>query len=310
VRAADCFADNWDGAEPTVDYDALGPVIGAHCKGTDHQDIEGIERVVFVGDSVTVGTLPAPSDSWYRNQVTDALVARFGLEPPEDAWRSTNLFDGTSLIQESGDFACCAKFGARTDDLLLDPHRQLETCIPEDRRSERTLVIMTIGGNDLYSFLEDERDGVDHDALRATFAYATALLRDAAEWVADPVRFPNGAFLVFGNLYDVTDSDGASDIGECGGAQLIGLSAPLQQPITWEVMAEAQREMMSIAVDTQTDLVFLGEGFCGRGYNKDDETGRCYRGPDQPLWLDLICMHPNAAGHDALAQAFLEVIGE
>ena len=39
------------------DYDQFSPVIGTHCAGTDHQDIADVERVVFLGDSVTVGNL-------------------------------------------------------------------------------------------------------------------------------------------------------------------------------------------------------------------------------------------------------------
>jgi hypothetical protein len=41
-----------------IDYEQFDPIIGSHCKGTNHQDIIDIERVVFLGDSVTVGTPP------------------------------------------------------------------------------------------------------------------------------------------------------------------------------------------------------------------------------------------------------------
>jgi hypothetical protein len=75
-------------------------------------------------------------------------------------------------------------------------------------------------------------------------------------------------------------------------------------------MAEAQEEYVSIAVDTQTDMVFLGEQFCGHGYNDDDTSGRCYRADDPELWLDLTCEHPNEQGHAAIAEAMLAVIDE
>lgn len=308
LTAADCFADIWDGRAP-VDYDQFGPVMGSHCMGTNHQDIHDVQRVVFIGDSITVGSPPTAASDWYRNRVADELVTRFGLEAPGWEWENVNLVDGVTYVVESGDFASCAKWGARTDDLLLEPHQQLEECIPEDKRDLRTLVVLTGGGNDIYSLLEDVQAGVDEATLHATFTEAMDLLRDAAEWVADPVRFPNGAWLVFGNLYDFSDEDGALEMADCPGAQLIGLDAPLLDPVFWDVMGEAEEEMVSIAVDTQTDVVFLGEGFCGHGYNNDDPASRCYRGGGD-VWLDVTCMHPSAYGHEGLADMMIATIEE
>lgn len=306
--AADCFSGQW-GSTPPLDYDQFGPVMGSHCMGTNHQDITDVERVVFIGDSITVGSPPTLTDDWYRNILADELVSVYGLDAPAWDWENVNVIDGVVLTMESGDFAACAKWGARTDDLLMDPHRQLETCIPEDRRELRTLVVMTIGGNDIYSLLEDINAGVDETTLRATYTEAVDLVREAAEWVKDPARFPNGAWLVFANTYDFTDPDGAMDMAMCPGAQLIGLDAPLEDPIFQDILAEAQEEYMSIAVDTQSDLVFLGEGFCGHGYN-DDATDRCYRGASYELWLDFTCMHPNDLGHAAIAEMMRATIVE
>lgn len=310
LTAAACFADLWDGGTPTVDYDAYGPVMGSHCKGTDHQTIEGVERVVFIGDSITVGSPPTDASDWYRNVMAEALADRFGLEAPGWDWQNVDLFNGVVYTQDSGDFASCAKWGARTDDLLMEPHQQLEDCIPEDQRDKVTLIVLTIGGNDIYSLLEDVNAGVDEATLRATFTEATDLLREAVDWVVEPGRFPNGVYLVFANTYDFTDSVAAAEVSDCPGAQLIGLDAPLQNPITWSILADAQETYLRTAVETGTDMVFLGEGFCGHGYNADDTTSRCYRGDDNALWLDVTCEHPNDAGHAGIADMFLSVIDE
>ncbi len=309
VTAADCFADLWDGAAP-VDYDQFAPVMGSHCMGTNHQDIVGVERVVFIGDSITVGSPPTAAEDWYRNQLADELATRFGLEAPAWEWENVDLFDGVVYTQDSGDFSSCARWGARTDDLLLEPHMQLETCIPEAEREKVTLIVLTIGGNDIYSLLEDVNAGVDEATLRATFTEATQLLRDAVDWIVEPGKFPNGVYLVFANTYDFTDADGAAEVSECPGAQLIGLDAPLQDPITWSILAEAQESYLQMAVETGTDMVFLGEQFCGHGYNAADTTSRCNRGSDNALWLDLTCEHPNDAGHTAIAEMFLSVVDE
>jgi lysophospholipase L1-like esterase len=307
--AADCFAGQW-GANPPVDYDQYAPVIGSHCMGTNHQDIADIERVVFVGDSITVGTLPTTTPNWYRNQLADVFSRRWGLRAPSLSWRNADPFNGTTLVMESGDFASCAKYGARTDDLLMDPHRQLETCMPEDKRHLRTLVVMTIGGNDIYSLLEDVRLGVDDATLHATYDRATQLLRESIAWIKEPGRFPNGVSVIFGNTYDFTDLDGGRDMSQCEGAQLIGMDGPLLEPITWDILSTAQEQYMSIAVETQTDMMFLGEQFCGHGWDAGNPNSRCYRGPNAATWLDFTCEHPNALGHDKLREMVLAVVDE
>jgi lysophospholipase L1-like esterase len=242
--------------------------------------------------------------------MVDHYVHKWGLQAPSTQWRSVDLINGTTLETFSGDFADCAQYGARTDDLLDGPHYQVETCMPETDRNLVTLVIMTIGGNDIYSLLEDVNDGVDEATLRQTFATAIELLRNAVAWVKTPGRFPNGVFMVIGNIYDFSDDDGAEDMAQCTGAQLIGLSPPLRDPIFQDIIFQANQEILSIVVDNQIDMIFLGENFCGHGFNTDPGS-RCYRGPHAVSWLDAItCEHPNTAGTAALASMFEAVIEE
>ncbi|MEZ4235006.1 MAG: GDSL-type esterase/lipase family protein [Myxococcota bacterium] len=309
LTAADCFAGQWGGAPP-VDYDQYGLTMGSHCVGTNHQDIQDVERVVFVGDSITVGTPPTPTASWWRNQTADAIATRFGLQPPGVRWRNVSLVDGVALETFSGDFAACAKWGARTDDLIQPPHEQFVTCMPEEDRDLRTLVIMSIGGNDIYSLLEDAQAGVDEATLRQTYLDAVAQLEDAVDWLLEPGRFPNGVYLVFTDTYDFTDPDGAEDMALCDGAQLLGLDEPLRDPVVQSILADAQEAYVRMATETGTDLVFLGEGFCGHGFDRDDPSSRCYRGPGADLYFDLTCEHPNQAGHDAITDMVLRTIDE
>lgn len=301
-----CFA----AIDPTPDYGPLGAVMGSHCLGTNHQDIGHVERVVFIGDSITVGSPPTLRDEWYRNLLADELTAQFGLEGPGWEWETVNLIDGVTLVQESGDFASCAKYGARTDDLLLDPHRQLETCLPEEQRDKATLVIMTMGGNDLYNLLDDFLLGVDRKTLESDWMGAMDDMRDAVHWLTDdPLKFPNGVYLVFTNIFDVTDDVAALDIASCTGADLINMDLALTDPNINGWAAWWQEEALGLAVETGTDLVFMGEAFCGRGYNAADTSGRCYRGGG-PNWYDLTCMHPSVDGHAGLSELFLATITE
>ena len=61
--------------------------------------------------------------------------------------------------------------------------------------------------------------------------------------------------------------------------------------------------------DTGSDMLFLLESFCGHGYNRADPSARCHN-PTGELWFDLTCIHPNPAGHTAIAEMFEAVVSE
>lgn len=310
LTAAACFDGLFSG-ELTAgpDYDQFGPIIGSHCMGTDHQRIERVERVVFVGDSVTVGTPPHDPAVYYRNVLAARLAARFGLTAPDFLWQQVNLIDGVGLVQESGDFAHCAKYGARTDDLLRD-RTLLSDCVPEDKRHLRTLFVMTIGGNDVASITQD---GLEPDAdpaeLWAETEEFVGLLRDAMRWIRAPGRFPNGAWVVYANMFEFTD--GTGDITACPAAGLAGFGAEWDDPtLLADMVVWANEQFLAIALEYGVDMVFMLEHFCGHGFNYDDPMSPCYRGPGTELWFDITCIHPNAAGHRAIADLFEAVVAE
>jgi lysophospholipase L1-like esterase len=303
----ECFADLPGGAAFGLDYAQFGPTLGRHCMGTDHQDIQDVQRVVFLGDSITVGSPPADPDDFYRSLLADSLARRFDLAAPDDLWKLFDVVNGTSLIQESGGFASCAKWGARADDLLRD-NDQLVDCLPEDRRGERTLVVMTVGGNDLFNLTEDFLAGRPVEDLWADTQEFVQLLEDAVVWIKEPGRFPNGVDVVFANFYEFTDGTGRTV--ECPAAGLAGYGAVVIDPALEEMVLWANEQYMRVAVENGADLIFMLEGFCGHGYSRDDDDGRCYRGPDAELWFDETCFHPNAAGHAAIAEMFDAVVAE
>lgn len=310
--AQSCFSKQWpEDGKPPVDYDQYSPKIGSHCKGTNHQDIAGVERVVFVGDSITVGTPPTAAGDWYRNRLAASLAQRFGLKVPDWSWQNVDVLNGVSLAQESGDFACCAKWGARTDDISQPPHEQLQTCIPEAQRDKVTLIVATVGGNDIFAWAQDLAKGVSIEEIQASAKQAVADLEASIHWVVDePAKFPNGVFVVFANTYEFTDVDSGKDLATCPGAGLISMDTALIDPALDAVVAWMMAEYMRIAVETGTDLAFMGEHFCGHGYMYNVPGGRCYRGEGAELWLDFTCMHPSGAGHAAIADLFLSVIDE
>lgn len=310
-QSLDCLLEGFANpdAVPPIDYLQFNPVIGSHCKGTNHQDIIDIERVVFLGDSVTVGTPPALGNDYYRGKLADALVERFGLTPPNPLWKQANPIDGVALVKESGDFVSCAKWGARTDD-FLPPGNQVDDCFPPDMFDKRTLVITTMGGNDLAAFAKDGANGTPLEEVKAKADKAVDLLRQTVHWfVDDPDKFPNGVFVVFANVYEFTD--GTADLMSCPAAGLGGFEKPWANPDELiEVMLEFNEAFMSVAVETGTDMVFMAEAFCGHGFRANDPSAPCYRGPGSSNWFDLTCIHPTAQGHTQIANLFTAVIDE
>jgi lysophospholipase L1-like esterase len=237
--------------------------------------------------------------------MADRLVERFDLEAPSDIWKGTVPYITSTALRTSGDFSTCAKWGARTDDLLAD-NSQILDCFPEDERHKKTLVVMTIGGNDVASFT---KSGVHapYEDTQVKVAEYVQLLDEAVAWFYEPGRFPNGVKVVFANMFEFTDASG--DVNSCPAAGAAGFDETWDHP-EWleEFVIWANEEYMRIAVEHGADMIFLLEKFCGHGFKHDDPTSRCYRGPDAERWFDLTCIHPNPTGHEQIADMFMAVI--
>ena len=276
---AGCFEEI--GGDLGPDYDQFEPRVGTHCMGTDHQDIEGIERLVFLGDSVTVGTPPWLMTDYYWARLYEALKGRFG-----DDLEVQN----------------CAKWGARTDD-LLEGKAMIQECFPEGGDDRKTLVVMTIGGNDLAAWAQDLL-GLDEAMVEAE--RAAIYLDDALAWFREPGRFPNGVSVIVANPYEYTDATG--DVESCPAAAFAGMEG------NWIEGAPAvihlHERYMEMSVRHGTDIVFLLEAFCGHGFHHDNPESQCYRGPDAEVWFDFTCIHPNPTGHAVIADMFEAVVAE
>ncbi|MEJ7730312.1 MAG: SGNH/GDSL hydrolase family protein [Polyangiaceae bacterium] len=258
-------------------YSDYGPTYASHCLGTDHQDIAGVEKVVFLGDSITFGTPPTPQAEQYRQALGAVLETKFpGVE-----------------------IANCSENGARVDDLLGN---QIPSCFP-GVEEKKTLIIMTMGGNDLASWAEDELSADDGIAAAEVVA---ADFDAAIKALKDPATFPNGSYVIFANVYEFTD--GTGHISSCPAAGFSGLPAEYQNGAL--IIARLDELYMKTAVETQSDMIFLFEHFCGHGYQNDNPDAPCYIGPDAERWFDLTCIHPNPAGHAEITSMFEKVVDE
>jgi lysophospholipase L1-like esterase len=275
-----CFPGIGDPSLMMPEYDRFEPTVGAHCAGTAHQQIDGVERVVFVGDSVTKGTPPTDEDDFFRTLVAEGLEERFpGVE-----------------------VADCSAWGAETHD-LHGPDGQLEACF-DDVNPERTLVIGTIGGNDMFEVATRMHEGETLEQLVPRLDQSLGDIEQLFAWLADADRFPAGAQVVLANAYEFTDATG--DLASCPTAEFFGYD--FQVPAMRDAYVHLDEGYLELAVEYRVDVMFLLEHFCGHGFFSDDPTNECYRGPETPRWFDGTCIHPNPDGHAAIAELFLQVV--
>jgi len=303
-----CYEDVFVNGFPGINYDPLEIPIGSHCLGTNFQDIDDVERVVFLGDSVTVGTPPTGVNDYYRNILADALADRFALSFGSDKalWQAPNVFDGTSVVRETGDFASCAEWGARTDDMLAG--NQIEDCYPEDTRDLRTLTIVTMGGNDLARIAQETGGGAKPAVAWDLAESAVDHMRESANWLKDEENFPNGHFVVFANVYEFTD--GTAQVESCQLSGLAGFDPIESLGDALLVIGWIEDQYARIAQETNSDMIFMFEEFQGHGFLHDDPSAPGYRGPGNDNWFDLTCIHPTPTGHGVIADMFLATVAE
>jgi lysophospholipase L1-like esterase len=264
---------------PIPDYTPFRPTINSTCTGTDHQDVKGITKVVFLGDSITVGTPPTLPTQSYASLLTAKLKGVFGANV---------------------EFASCAKFGARSVD-FLGGGKQFAQCFPSGVESKKTLIVLTVGGNDIGQWAKDGLSAAEATAKADT---SVTRLREGILWLKDPAHFPNGSYVAFGNPYEYTDGTGR--VTSCLAAVASGFTRDWPQGAP--VVSHFLEGYMKVAVETRTDVMFLFEQFCGHGYVSDSPAAPCYRGPNTQVLFDVTCYHPNNAGHVKIADAFFDVI--
>jgi lysophospholipase L1-like esterase len=276
--AAQCVGDVYDGLV-YVNYDQFSPTLGSHCKGTNHQDIQGVEKLVFLGDSITVGTFPTSSAQFYRTVLSEQVKAQ---------WPAVEV-------------QSCAVNGARTAD-FFSGDQQISDCFPGVEQ-KKTLIVITMGGNDLANMAENK---LGANEANAQTDVVVSEMRAAVEWLKDPANFPNGSWVVFANVYEYTDL--TADLDSCPLAGAAGLSGEYMTGVA--ALTRMREGYMKIAVDTGSDMMFLGESFCGHGYHAGDANSQCYRGPGTANWFDITCIHPTPEGHKQIADDFWAIITE
>ena len=274
-----------DGSLP--DSGVSPPDAAPPAPGTHHQSFvpEGLmpdsaSRVVVLGDSISAGAGAGGERFVYHA----LLVSNDDSTYPDEA--STDL---ESLTGGEVEVVDVSRGGARSRNLpgQTDAVASRLT-LPA---SGHTVVVLTIGGNDLQSAI----GGGDPTGRLLTEALAN--IRAMVEFFQDPGRFPDGSSIYLANVYD--PSDGVARIATC----FFGLSLPqlVSALDVWsERYMELGREMGFAVVDT------LG-AFHGHGPHSSDMSNPFYDAEDPTMWFSD-CIHPNPRGHHELRRLFYEAM--
>jgi len=243
----------------------------------DFAPLPAVGRVIYLGDSVTAGYGIANQ----RNTYTELL-----LENNDDRWPD---FVGDELTSRYGELEIVdvSRSGAQTADIvnLQIPNMEAEL---GSVVSGPTLVIMTIGGNDITGAMGSGGLDTIADEVEAN-------IEAIAQVFTDPTRFPDGSLMLLANVYEPTDGAGQAD--QC----FFGLDVTAVEPILDDINGRS----LALAQDYGFAWVDIRGHFRGHGWNYDQTGIEAYDQADPTLWFQEDCIHPNKRGHHELRRLFL-----
>lgn len=269
---------------PETDSTGEDPVIpvdpDVHTFIPDNFPPQNPARVVFLGDSITAGYGLDNANNSYVSLLLDNNDSKWpGYETEDLAARYPDI--------EALDVSVS---GATTTSLLADQLDAVEAGWGSTVSGE-TLVVITIGGNDLTDALFT---GADEVAAANT---VVANLEVIVDFFQDPARFPDGSYVYITNVYEPTD--GTGQVEEC----FFGLDLSSVIP-TFEDLAT---DSLALAQTQGWAWVDLRGHFVGHGF-RYDEQGAWTDEEDPTLWFQDDCIHPNPRGHHEVRRLFLAAI--
>ncbi|MFK7929131.1 MAG: SGNH/GDSL hydrolase family protein [Myxococcota bacterium] len=246
------------------------------------------KRIIYLGDSISAGVGASSGKLSYPELL---------VENDESEWAGWGEQDLESVY---GDLEVIdvAVSGARTGGLISDQLPAVSEAVGASASGE-TIVVMTIGGNDMQAALlpmlrAEDKDAAYEEQLRPVIDNFETII----DYFQDPARFPDGAFIYMTNVYEPTDN--AGQVQQCFFGIDIGPALPYLQ--------KANAEFRELAVAKGTASVDLYGHFQGHGHNSADAGIESHDEADPSLWLANDCIHPNDRGHHEVRRLFLTAI--
>ena len=245
-------------------------------------------RVIYLGDSITAGAGASSGSTSY----TSLLV-----ENDEDEWGGWGEQDLRSLYGDGFEVVDVSRGGATTSSLVQDQLPALSSELG-DSVSGSSIVVMTVGGNDMQSALFPILLSNDPDAVATErIGEVEANMETTLDYFEDSTRFPDGVHLFFTNIYEPSDAVGVS---QC--------FFETDYSTILRHFDQANATMRALAEERGTAMVDLRGHFLGHGMYSDDESVEAYDAQDPTQWFSDDCIHPNDRGHHELRRLFITAI--
>ena len=246
------------------------------------------QRVIFLGDSITAGAGASANDLDYPSLL---------VENDNQEWAGWNDYDLRSLFGLS-EVVDVSQGGATTGSLVNSQLPDLSGRI-DDVVSGQSIVVITIGGNDMQSAIFPLLISGDREAEYQRFIDPVIdNMVELLDYFGDDTRFPDGVFVYMTNVYEPTDA-----VGQTSACFLNTDLSPVL-----EYFDRANAELRAVAEERAIGWVDLRGHFLGHGHNHDDESGPGYEAEDPSLWFSSDCIHPNDRGHHELRRLFYTAI--
>jgi lysophospholipase L1-like esterase len=248
---------------------------------------ENPQRLIFLGDSITRGDGASPSSQKYASLLESNL---------DSAWPDHGDHDLETLFPSIEEVLDLSKGGATTKTMVNSQLPSLNNQINGSADGE-TIVVMTIGGNDMQAAIPAVLFGGDAKADEA-IEEMVGHFNTIADFFDDSERFPDGVYVYLGNVYEPTDGEGYWQ--SC----FVGLDISS----TMDNLDDANQAIRDFAEDRGVAMIDMAGHFKGHGFYHDDAQNPYFEEGDQTLWFANDCIHPNNRGHHEIRRLFFDTI--
>lgn len=270
-------ADDDDDGGPTLEPD---PDTNSYVP--DGYRASAPERIIFLGDSITAGVGASAGSLTYPSLL---------VNNDDDEWGDYGDVDLRGLFGEM-DVVDVSAGGATTDTVQAQQLPNLSGVLG-DSVSGESLIVITIGGNDMQANLLQILTGGD-EVADEVIGEVVNNLHDFVDYFDDADRFPDGTFIYLSNVYEPTDSFGQVD--QC----LFGFDiGPVMHNFD-----QANDAIRGVAEERGTGMIDLRGHFMGHGWYNEDPDLPWHHPVDPTRWFDDDCIHPNDRGHHELRRLF------
>jgi len=242
-------------------------------------------RVIFLGDSITGGTGASSGSLAYPALLVDN----------DSEWPDHGDIDLQSLYGDL-DVVDVSVGGATTVSVLQQQLPNLSNQLG-DSVSGESIVVMTVGGNDMQAEMISIITGGD-DVANALIAEIVDRMHTFVDYFDDADRFPDGARVYIANVYEPTDNQG--QVSDCFfGIDIGGVLHNFE---------DANDAIRGVAEDRGIAMVDMRGHFLGHGFFNAEIDLDVYHPDDPTRWFDNDCIHPNDRGHHELRRLFHSAI--